>query len=101
MTKDSLPSPITCDTPRSLAKRPLCIRSGMSAKSVLRGIPLSALARKHGTPLYVYSRATLSDHFTKLDQAMAPVDRPICRHEVQFQPSRDPHARGPGSDSIR
>ncbi|MFO1460901.1 MAG: diaminopimelate decarboxylase [Verrucomicrobiota bacterium] len=42
------------------------------------GIPLSALARKHGTPLYVYSQATLSDHFTKLDQAMAPVDHLIC-----------------------
>lgn len=42
------------------------------------GVPLSSLARKHGTPLYVYSQATLSDHFTKLDQAMAPLDHLIC-----------------------
>jgi len=39
---------------------------------------LADLVKKHGTPLYVYSQATLSDHFTKLDQALAPLDRLIC-----------------------
>ena len=39
---------------------------------------LSDLVKKHGTPLYVYSQATLSDHFTKLDQALAPLDHLIC-----------------------
>ena len=41
-------------------------------------VPLSALARKHGTPLYVYSQATLTDHYTKLDQALSPLDHLIC-----------------------
>jgi len=41
-------------------------------------VPLSALARKHGTPLYVYSQATLTDHYTKLDRALAPLNHLIC-----------------------
>lgn len=41
-------------------------------------VPLSVLARKHGTPLYVYSQATLTDHYTKLDQALAPLNHLIC-----------------------
>src|ERR1041385_2945061 len=42
------------------------------------GIALEALARKFGTPLYVYSHRTLKDHFQKLDRAMAGVDHLIC-----------------------
>ena len=42
------------------------------------GVSLAALARKHGTPLYVYSQATLEDHFGKLDAALAPLDHLIC-----------------------
>lgn len=42
------------------------------------GVSLASLAKKHGTPLYVYSEATLSDHFTKLDRALAPLDHLIC-----------------------
>ena len=41
-------------------------------------VAISALVKKHGTPLYVYSDATLTDHFTKLDQALAPLDHMIC-----------------------
>ena len=41
-------------------------------------VRLSDLVKKFGTPLYVYSEATLTDHFTKLDQALAPLDRLIC-----------------------
>lgn len=41
-------------------------------------VRLSELVKKFGTPLYVYSEATLTDHFTKLDQALAPLDRLIC-----------------------
>jgi diaminopimelate decarboxylase len=41
-------------------------------------VSLTALAKRHGTPLYVYSQATLTRHFTALDQAMAPVDHLIC-----------------------
>ena len=42
------------------------------------GIALEALARKFGTPLYVYSQRTLSSHFQQLDRAMAGVDHLIC-----------------------
>ena len=41
-------------------------------------VSLAALAKRHGTPLYVYSQATLERHFTELDQAMAPVPHLIC-----------------------
>jgi diaminopimelate decarboxylase len=42
------------------------------------GVPLSRLAKEHGTPLYVYSQHTLTEHFRKLDQAMAGVEHLIC-----------------------
>ena len=42
------------------------------------GVSVSALARKFGTPLYVYSQRTLTDHFQKLDRALAPLDHWIC-----------------------
>ncbi|HMO66142.1 MAG TPA: diaminopimelate decarboxylase [Verrucomicrobiota bacterium] len=41
-------------------------------------VSLEALARRFGTPLYVYSRHTLTDHFQKLDRALAPLDRLVC-----------------------
>ncbi|MDX2227415.1 MAG: diaminopimelate decarboxylase [Verrucomicrobiae bacterium] len=41
-------------------------------------VSLEALARKHGTPLYVYSEATITDHFRKLDRALAPVEHQVC-----------------------
>ena len=34
------------------------------------GVAIESLARKFGTPLYVYSQRTLTDHFQKLDSAM-------------------------------
>jgi diaminopimelate decarboxylase len=42
------------------------------------GVNLDALAKKVGSPLYVYSQRTLEDHFTKLDRALAPLDHLIC-----------------------
>jgi diaminopimelate decarboxylase len=41
-------------------------------------VPVSALAKKHGTPLFVYSQTTLADHFQRLDSALAPLDHLIC-----------------------
>ena len=41
-------------------------------------VALGALAKKFGTPLYVYSQATLTDHFTKLDHALAPLPHLVC-----------------------
>lgn len=42
-------------------------------------VDLATLAAEHGTPLYVYSKATLEDHYKKLDTALADLD-----HEVAF-----------------
>jgi diaminopimelate decarboxylase len=42
------------------------------------GVAVETLARKFGTPLYVYSQHTLTDHFQKLDKALAPLDHMIC-----------------------
>ena len=42
------------------------------------GVSIDSLIRKHGTPLYVYSSKTLTDHFQKLDAALAPLDHLVC-----------------------
>src|SRR5437660_12278095 len=42
------------------------------------GVPLRKLAEKYGTPLYVYSQATLLHHLRQLQQAFAPVEPLIC-----------------------
>jgi diaminopimelate decarboxylase len=47
-------------------------------KLFCEGVAVEALARKFGTPLYVYSQHTLTDHFQKLDRALAPLDHWIC-----------------------
>src|SRR5436190_6468296 len=41
-------------------------------------VALETLARRFGTPLYVYSQHTLSEHFRRLDHAMAGVEHLIC-----------------------
>jgi diaminopimelate decarboxylase len=41
-------------------------------------VPLSQLADTYGTPLYVYSAATITDHYDRLTQALAPLDHLIC-----------------------
>jgi diaminopimelate decarboxylase len=42
-------------------------------------VSLQSLAEEHGTPLYVYSGGTITDHFTRLDQALSGVE-----HEVAY-----------------
>ncbi|MFZ0827406.1 MAG: diaminopimelate decarboxylase [Verrucomicrobiia bacterium] len=42
------------------------------------GVSVDSLARKFGTPLYIYSQHTLTEHFRKLDQALAPLDHLVC-----------------------
>jgi diaminopimelate decarboxylase len=42
------------------------------------GVSIQSLAKKFGTPLYVYSSQTLTDHFQKLDAALVPLDQLIC-----------------------
>lgn len=41
-------------------------------------VPLADIARRHGTPCYVYSRATLERHYRAFDDALAPVPHRIC-----------------------
>jgi diaminopimelate decarboxylase len=41
-------------------------------------IPLTQLAEAHGTPLYVYSRATLERHYRAFDEAFQGTDHLIC-----------------------
>src|SRR5262245_33233286 len=50
----------------------------VGGKLYCEGVSLEALAKKYGTPLYVYSQSTLTNHFQKLDRAMAGVDQLIC-----------------------
>ena len=52
--------------------------SCVATKLHCEGVSVEALARKHGTPLYIYSQSTLSHHFKKLDTAFAPVEHLIC-----------------------
>jgi diaminopimelate decarboxylase len=42
------------------------------------GVAVEALAEKFGTPLYIYSQRTLTDHFQKLDSALSPLNHLIC-----------------------
>jgi diaminopimelate decarboxylase len=47
-------------------------------KLFCEGIAVETLAKKFGTPLYVYSQKTLTEHFQKLDRALAPLDHLVC-----------------------
>jgi len=47
-------------------------------KLYCEGMAIDSLAKKYGTPLYVYSQGTLTDHFQKLDRALAPLDHLVC-----------------------
>jgi len=50
----------------------------ISGKLYCEGIAVESLVRKFGTPLYIYSQKTLTNHFLKLDRAMTGVDHLIC-----------------------
>ena len=41
-------------------------------------VPLSAIAERHGTPCYVYSRAAITDAYRSLDGALAGLPHLIC-----------------------
>ncbi len=41
-------------------------------------VSLAEIARAHGTPLYVYSRAALERHYTAFDEAFAFIDHQVC-----------------------
>src|SRR2546428_11217088 len=41
-------------------------------------VDLAEVAKKFGTPLYVYSAGTIIDHYCRLDAALASLDHLIC-----------------------
>lgn len=41
-------------------------------------VSLAVLAEQYGTPLYVYSQRTLTEHFTRLDSALGELEHMIC-----------------------
>jgi diaminopimelate decarboxylase len=41
-------------------------------------VDLDLVAREFGTPLYIYSAATILDHYRRLDAALAELDHLIC-----------------------
>lgn len=47
-------------------------------KLYCEGVSIESLAKKHGTPLYVYSQATLTRRFSELDRAMGAVEHLVC-----------------------
>ena len=47
-------------------------------KLFCEGVAVETLAIKFGTPLYIYSQRTLTEHFRRLDAALAPLDHLVC-----------------------
>jgi len=42
------------------------------------GVRVESLVKRFGSPLYVYSQSTLTDHFGKLTRALSPLDHLVC-----------------------
>ena len=54
--------------------------SGLLRKRELfaEGVPIAKLAKKYGTPLYVYSSETVRSRFAQFERAFAPQDHTVC-----------------------
>src|SRR4051812_27820445 len=52
--------------------------SYIGGKLYCEGVSIESLVKKYGTPLYVYSQHTFSDHYQKLDRALAGLNHLIC-----------------------
>ena len=64
-------------------------------------VPVSALAEKYGTPLWIYSQATLLHHLTQLQTAFADVDTLICysiKTNANLSVAKLMHDNGSGFD---
>jgi diaminopimelate decarboxylase len=48
------------------------------ATLLLGGVPLDAIAREVGTPVYVYNAEAIRERYRALDAALAPLPRRIC-----------------------
>src|SRR5215213_7403732 len=67
-------------------------------------VPLAAIADQVGTPVYVYSTATLVRHVSVLQNALAAIDNPIIAYAVKANPNGAVLAtlarRGLGADVV-
>src|ERR1017187_1098042 len=63
---------------RTLDSRPMHDFHYTGRQFCCEGVAVEALARKYGTPLYVYSQHTLTERFQDLDRALAGVDHLVC-----------------------
>ena len=50
-------------------------------------VPLAEIASKLGTPVYVYSTATMCRHVAALREALAPLDDPLIAYAVKANPN--------------
>jgi diaminopimelate decarboxylase len=50
-------------------------------------VPLAEIAARVGTPVYVYSTATMCRHVTALREALEPVDDPLIAYAVKANPN--------------
>src|SRR6266404_496374 len=50
----------------------------LAGRLYCEGVSIESLVKRFGTPLYVYSQRTLTNHFRKLDTALSPLDHLIC-----------------------
>src|SRR5437016_9435973 len=50
----------------------------VNGKLFCEGVDAQSLAKKYGTPLYIYSQGTLTKHFQKLNRALDGLDHLIC-----------------------
>ena len=44
----------------------------------MEGVPLGEVARRFGTPCYVYSRSMIEAAFREFDEGLAGVDHLVC-----------------------
>jgi diaminopimelate decarboxylase len=51
------------------------------------GVPLDVIAEEVGTPVYVYSAATLTRHARVMRQALAGLDNPLVAYAVKANPN--------------
>src|ERR1044071_10318996 len=51
--------------------------SRIEGAAYCEGVPVERMAREVGTPLYIYSAATIRDRYERLDRMLAPVPHRI------------------------
>src|SRR3989337_2929893 len=54
------------------------MKSFKNSELYIEDIAVAELAARFGTPLYVYSRTALEEHWRAFDQALAPHPHQIC-----------------------